>query len=55
MLSELLVLFFIILFVFDFAGTSLMCRLFSSCGEWGLLSMVHGLLTAVASLVEHGL
>ena len=30
---------------------------FSSCGEWGLLSIVvHGLLIAVASLVvEHGL
>ena len=30
---------------------------FSSCGKWGLLFLaVHGLLTAVASLVaEHGL
>ena len=33
------------------------CRLFSSCGEWGLLFVaVRGLLIAVASLVaEHGL
>ena len=32
------------------------CGLFSSCGEWGLLfDAVHGLLIAVASLVEHGL
>ena len=33
------------------------CRLFSGCGEWGLLFVaVRGLLIAVASLVvEHGL
>ena len=33
------------------------CRLFSSCGEWGLLFVaVRGLLIAVASLVvDHGL
>ena len=33
------------------------CRLFSSCGEWGLLFIVvHGLLIEVASLVaERGL
>ena len=33
------------------------CKLFSNCGEWGLLFIAAcGLLTAVASLVvEHGL
>ena len=32
------------------------CGLFSTCGERGLLFVVvHGLLVAVASLVEHGL
>ena len=30
--------FFIILFIFGCAGSSLMCRLFCSCGEQGLLS-----------------
>ena len=41
----------------DCAGSSLGCRLFASCGELGpLLTVVHGLLIAVASLaVEHGL
>ena len=41
----------------DCAGSSLGCRLFTSCGELGLLFMVvHGLLIAVSSLaVEHGL
>ena len=41
------------------AALGLRCcaRAFSSCGEWGPLSIaVHGLLIAVASLVaEHGL
>ena len=44
-------LFFIYLFL---AALALCCctRAFSSCGEWGLLSVVvHGLLIAVASLV----
>ena len=26
------------LFIFGCAGSSLLCGLFSSCGEWGLLS-----------------
>ena len=44
-------------FSFGFAGSSLLCRLFSSCSEWGLLFVVvRGLLIAEASLVaEHGL
>ena len=40
------------------AALGLRChaQAFSSCGEWGLLFVVvHGLLIAVASLVEHGL
>ena len=38
-------------------GLRCCARAFSSCGVWGLLSVVvHGLLIAVASLVaEHGL
>ena len=42
---------------FGCAGSLLLVRLFSSCSEWGLLSVtVHGLLIAVASPVaEHGL
>ena len=48
------------LFIYLFlAALGLRCcaQAFSSCGEWGLLFVaVHGLLTAVASLVaEHGL
>ena len=41
----------------DCTGSSLLCGLFSSCGECGLsLAAVHGLLIAVASLVaEHRL
>ena len=51
---------FIYLFIYIFlAALGLRCcaRAFSSCGEQGLLFVVvHGLLTAVASLVaEHGL
>ena len=43
------------LFTFGCDASSLLCRLFSSCGEWGLLSHC-GLLIVVASLaVEHGL
>ena len=47
---------YIILFIYGCAGSSLLHRLFSSCGEWELLFVaVWGLLTAVASLVaEHG-
>ena len=53
-------LLFIYLFIYLFlAALGLRCcaRSFSSCGEWGLLFVtVHGLLTAVASLiVEHQL
>ena len=51
--------YFAIFFSFFLAVLGLHCcsRAFSSCGEWGLLFVaVHGLLTAVASLVaEHGL
>ena len=52
--------FFFLIYVFIFlAALGLHCctRAFSSCGERGLLFVVvHGLLTAVASLVaEHGL
>ena len=37
-------------------GLRFCARAFSSCGERGLLFVVvHGLLVAVASLVEHGL
>ena len=40
------------LFIFDCTESSLLLGLFSSCGEWGLLSSwVHGLLIAVASHV----
>ena len=48
---------FLYLFIFGYAGSSLLHRLFSSCGKWGLLFVeVCGLLLAVASLVaEHGL
>ena len=55
----LFLLFFKNLFIYLFlAALGLCCcaRAFSSCGEWGLLFVaVHGLLIAVASLVEHGL
>ena len=48
---------FIHLFIFGCSGSSLLCRLFSSCGEGGLLFIaVRGLLIVVASLVaERGL
>ena len=54
------ILFLINVFIYLFLATlGLHCcaRAFSSCGERGLLFIaVHGLLTAVASLVvEHGL
>ena len=43
-------------FVFDYAGSLLLCGLFSSCGDWAYsIAVVHGLLIAVSSLVEHGL
>ena len=47
-----------LLFTFGCAGSSVLRRLFSSCVERGLLSImaVHGLLIVVASVVlEHGL
>jgi len=50
-----------VVFIFGYAGASLLGGLFSSCSEWGYslaaenrgysLAMVCGLLTAVASLV----
>ena len=46
------------LFIYVLTALGLPCCVwaFSSCGEWGLLFVVHGLLIAVASLVaEHGL
>ena len=43
-------------FIYGCAGSSLLHRFFSSCGEPGLLFIaVHRLLIAVASLVEHRL
>ena len=44
------------IFIFGCVGSSLLrARAFSSCSEWELLFVaVHGLLIAVASLVEHG-
>ena len=46
-----------ICFIFVYARSSLLCGLFSSCGQWGLLSIcVAWDSIAVASLVaEHGL
>ena len=47
---------FMYLFIFGCAGSSLLCRFFSSCSEPGLLFLVVcRLLTLVASLVEHRL
>ena len=44
------------LFIFSCAGSSFLCRLFSSWGEWDRSPVVvHGLLIVVASLVERGL
>ena len=52
-------LMYLFLFILSLAALGPRCcaQGFSSCGEWGLLSVaVHGLLIAVASLVaEHGL
>ena len=52
-------IFFLTFYFIYLAALGLHCCMesFSSCGEWGLLFVVvHGLLTAVASLVvEHGL
>ena len=43
-------------FFFGCVGSLLLHAAFSSCGERGLLFVaLHGLLIAVASLVEHGL
>ena len=55
--TPLSLLLFVYLFIFSCVGSLLLHVAFSSCGEWGLLSIaVRGLLTAVASLVaEHGL
>ena len=52
----LITLIVVSLFIFGCVGSSLLHRLFSSCGEWELLFVaVRGLLTAGASLVaEHG-
>ena len=48
---------YICTFISDCAGSLLLCGLFSSCGEWGLLLVaVQELLMEVTSLVtEHGL
>ena len=48
---------FIYLFIFGYAGSSLLCEAFFSCDEQGLLFvLVCGLLIVVASLVaEHRL
>ena len=45
------------IFIYGCAGSSFLCELFSSYGEWGYSPVaVHGLLIAVASLVaEHEL
>ena len=46
---------FIYLFIFGCAGSPLLHKLFSSCGEQGLLSsVVRGLLIAAASLGNMG-
>ena len=47
----------LVLYIFDCAGSSLLCGLFYSFGEWGLLSVAASrLLIAVVPLVEeHGL
>ena len=49
--------FFFFLFILGRAGSSWLGGLFSSCGEWRLLSVaVPGLLVGVTTLVpEHGL
>ena len=56
---HLLIFFIIYLFIYLFlAALGLCCcaQAFSRCGGLGLLFVaVHGLLIAVASLVEHGL
>ena len=51
------IFFFFNLFILAALGLRCCAQAFSSCAEWGLLFIVvHGLLTAVASLVvEHGL
>ena len=45
------------LFIFGYTGSSLLHKLFSSCGKWGYsLVVVCGLLVVAISLVvEHGL
>ena len=44
------------LFIFGHAGSLLLCKLSSSCGEWGLLASCGARASiAVASLAAHGL
>ena len=56
-LLSLTAFFFFNLFIFDCTGSFLLCRLFSSCSEWGYsVVTAYGLLTAAASPVaEHRL
>ena len=41
----------IYIFIFGCAGSSLLCQLFSNCGQWGHSVAKNRLLIAVASLV----
>ena len=51
-----LIKFFNLFLIFGRSGSLLLCRLFPGCGERGCsLAVMSGLLTAVASLVEHRL
>ena len=54
-LFSLKLLFIVYLVIFACTGSSLLHRLFSGCGKWGVLFIVvHRLLTVVASLfAEH--
>ena len=56
-LLSLTAFYFFNLFIFDCTASFLLCRLFSSCSEWGYsVIVVLGLLTRVAFLVvEQGL
>ena len=42
-------------FIFGCAGSLLLCGLFSSCGEWGLLSGCGPLIAVPALVAEHRL
>ena len=55
--SQICFLFLVTLFIFDCAGSLLLCRLLASCGKWGYsVVMVFGLLIAMVFLVtEHRL